>query len=302
MSVNTGAVSTSRLQLTVAKTTDFLKLTKPKLISLVLFTALIGFYTGIRGPIPLSLLAHTMMGTALVAGGATAFNMYRERDIDALMKRTALRPLATGRMRSSHALIFALVISAGGFAYLFAYVNHLTSLLSAVIFASYIFLYTPLKTRTWLCTFVGAVPGALPVIMGWTAASASVSASAGILFMLVFLWQIPHFLAIGWIHREDYVNAGLAVIPVIDPDGSKTSRLATVFIAALIALSLLPFFAGLVGRVYVAGAALLGLFFLGFAFYFARLRTVPAARRLFVASAFYLPLLLILLALDKSSI
>jgi protoheme IX farnesyltransferase len=301
MSIHPGAASNSLLQLTLYKTSDFLKLTKPKLTSLVLFTTLVGFYAGIHGSIPLVLLCHTLIGTALVAGGTTALNMYSERNLDTLMKRTALRPLATGRLSSGQALMFALAISAGGFVYLFVFVNHLTSLLSAIICISYLFLYTPLKTKTWLSTFVGAVPGALPVVMGWTAANAAISSDACVLFMIVFLWQIPHFYAIGWLHREDYAGAGFPVISVIDLDGRKTSRLTILFIVALIALTLFPFFMDFSGRVYLAGSVLFGLLFLGFAVNFARLRDADAARKLFAASAFYLPALLILLALDKSA-
>jgi len=300
MRAETGLVSL--LRRTMAKAIDFFRLTKPKLLSLVLFTTFVGFYAGVRGPLPLELLLHTLIGTALMAGGTTAFNMYRERDLDALMQRTALRPLATGRMPSSQALIFALAISSGGFIYLFLFVNHLASLLSAIIFASYIFLYTPLKARTWLSIFVGAVPGALPIILGWTAADASISWGAGILFMIVFFWQIPHFFAIGWLHREDYARASLPVMPAVDRDGRKTSRLALGFIAALMALSLAPFFAGLAGPAYVGGAVLLGMIFLAYAIHFARRRDAVAARRLFAASAFYLPLLLVLLTLSKTSL
>lgn len=302
MSINPEADAISLLQITLAKTSDLFKLTKPKLISLVLFTTLVGFYVGTHGSIPLLLLFHTLIGTALMAGGATASNMYRERDLDALMKRTALRPLATGRLPSGQALMFALAISAGGFVYLFIFVNHLTSLLSAAVFVSYLFLYTPLKTKTWLCTFVGAVPGALPVVMGWTAATASISSGACVLFVIVFLWQIPHFCAVGWLHREDYAGAGLPVISVVDLDGRETSRLTILFIVALIIFTLFPFFLNLAGRAYLLGAVLLGSIFLGYAIHFARLRNTDAARKLFAASAFYLPALLILLALDKSAL
>lgn len=300
MREQTGLVSLFRR--TASRGIDFFRLTKPMLLSLVLFTTLVGFYAGVRGPLPPGLLLHTILGTALVAGGATAFNMYRERALDALMQRTALRPLATGRLASGQARTFALAISSGGFLYLFLFVNHLAGLLSAITFACYIFLYTPLKTKTWLSTFVGAVPGALPIILGWAAATASISWSACLLFMLVFFWQIPHFLAIGWLHRDDYVRAALPVMPAIDCDGRKTSLLALGFIAALLFLSLLPFFAGLAGPAYAAGAVLLGVMFLACAFHFARQRTAIAARRLFTASAIYLPLLLILLALNKSAL
>jgi heme o synthase len=302
MSTNTETAAISGLQLALTRGFDFLRLTKPKLTSLVLFTTLIGFYTGTRGPLPLRLLLHTLIGTALVAGGATAFNMYKERSLDARMKRTALRPLATGQLPSRQALVFALVISAGGFFYLSAFVNPLTSLLSAVIFSSYVFLYTPLKTKTWLSTFVGAIPGALPPVMGWTAANASISYGAGILFLIVLLWQIPHFFAIGWLHREDYARAGVPVIPALDVDGRKTGRIANIFIAGLTALSLFPFFMDIAGRGYLSGAVLLGFMFLGYGLHFASLRDAASARKLFGASAFYLPALLILLALDKAAV
>ena len=300
MTVNPGADSALTLQTAWAWTSDLFRLTKPKLLSLVLFTTLVGFYTANRGPIPTLLLLHTLIGTALIAGGATALNMYRERNLDALMKRTALRPLAAGRLPSGPALIFALTLSAGGLAYLFVRVNHLTGLLAALVFTCYLFLYTPLKTKTWLSTFVGAVPGALPVVMGWTAASGSVSSGAWILFAVVFLWQLPHFYAIGWLHREDYANAGLPVLSVTDRDGKKTGRLAVLFVAVLLGFTLLPFLWDFAGCGYLAGAVTLGLLFLSYAIHFARLRSTRTARNLFIASALYLPALFALLVLDKT--
>ncbi len=292
------AVSVPALQFTWAITSDFLSLTKPKLTSLVLFTTLVGFYAATRGPVPLWLLFNTLAGTALMAGGASAFNMYAERELDARMKRTALRPLAAGRLKSGQVLFFALIISAGGFAYLYVFVNHLTSLLSAIIFASYLFLYTPLKTKTWLCTLAGAVPGALPIVMGWAGAEGAISAGAWVLFAVVFLWQLPHFYSIGWMYREDYARAGLPVLSVIDMSGHRTGRQAVLFIAALIVFSLIPPFIYLAGRIYFAGAAVLGAIFLAYGLRFAQLRDRGSARRLFVVSAFYLPALLILLMLD----
>jgi protoheme IX farnesyltransferase len=299
MGLDPGAVSMSASQLFCAKTSDFLELTKPRLTSLVLFTTLVGFCSGIPGEIPLLLLLHTLVGTALMAGGASAFNMYLERELDALMKRTALRPLAAGRLKSAHALLFALAISAGGFIYLFFFVNHLTSLLSAIVFTSYLFLYTPLKTRTWWCTLAGSVPGALPIVMGWAGATDSLAWDAWLLFAIIFLWQLPHFYSIGWMHREDYAHAGLPVLSVIDWSGKRTGRQAVVFIAILIFFTLLPSRIGLAGLSYLMGAITLGVIFLGFGIHFARLRDRLSARRLFVASALYLPALLILLMLDR---
>jgi heme o synthase len=286
-------------QIPKTKTSDFIELTKPKLTSLVLFTAFVGFCAGVQGPMKLMVLLHTLIGTALLSGGASAFNMYSEQQTDALMNRTALRPLAAGRIQSGQALIFAFLISIGGLVYLYIFANHLTSLLSAIVFASYLFLYTPLKTKTWLCTLVGAFPGALPIVMGWTAATGSLSFNAWVLFAIVFLWQIPHFYAIGWMYRDDYAQAGLPMLSVIDRNGKRTGRQAVIFIAALIFMSLLPYLAGTTGRAYPIGAVVLGCAFLGFGIHFARLRDRPSARRLFLVSALYLPALLVLLVFDK---
>jgi protoheme IX farnesyltransferase len=299
MRLSTGEASISAPRLVWAKTSDFLELTKPRLTSLVLFTTLVGFYMGAKGSISLLLLLHTLAGTALMAGGASAFNMYVERELDALMKRTAFRPLATGRLKSRHALLFALAISVGGFIYLYVFVNHLTSLLSAIIFASYLFLYTPLKTRTWWCTLAGAVPGALPIAMGWAGTNGSLSLKAWLLFAIVFLWQLPHFYSIGWMYREDYARAGLPVISVIDLSGQRTGRQAIMFISMLIIFTLLPFRIGMAGLGYLAGATVLGSVFLIYGISFARSRNHDSAQRLFVVSALYLPALLVLLMLDK---
>ncbi len=281
-----------------ARTSDFLELTKPKLTSLVLFTTFVGFCAGSHKPIPL-LLLHTLIGTALVSGGAGAFNMYKEQDIDVLMKRTSLRPLAAGRLESGQALVFAFLISVGGFVYLYGFVNHLTSILSAIVFACYLFLYTPLKTKTWLSTLVGAVPGALPIVMGWTAANAHLSSNAWVLFAIVFLWQIPHFYAIGWMYRDEYAHAGLPVLSVVDLSGQRTGRQAVLFIAVLMATSLLPSFIGLAGLAYRVGAVVFGSVFLGYGIHFAQVCDRLSARRLFLISAVYLPALLLLLVFDN---
>lgn len=288
-------------QIPRTRTSDFIALTKPKLTSLVLFTALVGFCTGIQGSIPLMLLFHTLIGTALMSGGASAFNMYTEQQTDALMSRTALRPLVAGRIQSGQALVFAFLISIGGLVYLYVFVNHLTSLLSAIIFACYLFLYTPLKTRTWLCTLVGAVPGALPIVMGWTSATGSLSSNAWVLFAIVFFWQIPHFYAIGWMYRDEYARAGLPVLSVIDMNGKRTGRQAVAFIAILIFISLLPYLAGITGPAYPIGAVVLGSAFLGFGIHFARVRDHQSARRLFLVSALYLPALMVLLVFGRFS-
>jgi protoheme IX farnesyltransferase len=295
------SVSSPPTPLSWLRISDFFILTKPKITSLILFTTFVGFYTGIDGSIPVRLLCHTLLGTALAAGGAGAFNMYIERQLDVLMKRTELRPLAAGRLEPGPVLIFALAISITGFVYLYVLVNHLTSMLSAVTFAGYLFLYTPLKTRTWFSTFLGAVPGALPVVLGWTAASNQLASSAWSLFAIVFLWQMPHFYAIGWMHREDYERAGFSLLPVIDCSGRRISRQALLFITLLNIASLLPYFSGIAGAFYMVGALILGISFLVFGFYFARSLTRTSAQILFGVSALYLPVLLLLLIIDKTS-
>ncbi len=299
MTVDPGSVSVSASQFARVKAADFLELTKPRLTSLVLFTTLVGFCVGSQGSVQLVLLLHTLIGSALMAGGASAFNMYTERELDALMKRTSLRPLASGRLKSTHALFFALGISIAGFLYLFAFVNHLASLLSAVIFASYLFLYTPLKAKTWLCTLTGAASGALPIVMGWAGANGALSAGAWVLFAIVFLWQLPHFYSIGWMYRDDYARAGLPVLSVIDLSGERTARQAILFIAVLIVVTLLPVRIGLAGPIYLVAAVVLGLTFLAYGIHFLRLRDRLSAQRLFVVSAIYLPALLLFLMLDR---
>jgi protoheme IX farnesyltransferase len=299
MKADPGTQSTATSGLPRARASDFLELTKPKLSLLVLFATFVGFCTATTGPIPLLLLLHTLLGTALMSGGASAFNMYTEQGTDALMQRTARRPLASGRIPSGQALLFAFLISIGGLVYLYILVNHLTSLLSAIIFAWYLFLYTPLKARTWLSTVIGAVPGALPIVMGWAAANGSLSFGAWVLFAIVFCWQIPHFYAIGWMYRADYARAGLPVLSVIDMDGQRTGQQAVAFISILTLISLIPSWTGLAGPAYLAGAAILGLAFLACGIHFARLRDRSSSRQLFLASAVYLPALLILLVLEK---
>jgi heme o synthase len=299
MRADPGAATIWSFQPARARASDFLELTKPRVTFLVLFTTFVGFCCGTDGAIPFFLLCHTLAGTALVAAGAGAFNMYAERELDARMGRTALRPLAAGRMRSGPALSFAIVVSTGGFFYLFFLVNGTTAWLSAIIFFGYLFLYTPLKSKTWLCTLVGAIPGALPIVLGWTGANPVLSFRAWVLFDIVFLWQLPHFYAIGWMYRDEYARAGLPVLSVIDYSGRRTGRQAVACISLLIIATLLPSCLGMAGLPYAFGAILLGASFLAFGLHFARWRDRISAHRLFVASALYLPALLIFLLWNK---
>lgn len=273
---------------------DFLELTKPRITFLVLITTLVGFYMGSR-ELRLSLLFHTLLGTALVAGGASALNQYFERDLDARMLRTRNRPLPDGRLAPNDALIFSTVISAAGVVYLMLFANLLTGLIGVATLAAYIFIYTPLKTRTALCTLIGAFPGAAPPMMGYTAARGQVDAAALSLFAILFLWQMPHFFAIAWIFTEDYARGGFTV----HVSGESTGRQIIFYCCALIPISLLPTVLGITGMIYLLGAILLGFIYLGYGFAVALFRSNTHAQRLLRVSILYLPALLVLMMLDK---
>jgi len=273
---------------------DLVALTKPRLNCLVVLTTLAGYYMGSAG-YDLALLFHTVVGTALVAGGAAAFNQLLERDTDALMRRTQTRPLPGGRLEPGVAGAFATALSVFGLGQLAVGVNLLAAGVAAVTLVSYLTIYTPLKRRTPLATLVGGVPGALPAVIGWAAARNSLSVEGWALFGLVFFWQMPHFLAIAWMCRDDYARAGLPMLPVVEPSGRSTGIQVVLYAATLIPVSLLPSLLGLTGRWYLAGALLLGLAFLALGVEFARRRNEVSARRLFFASITYLPLVLGLL-------
>jgi protoheme IX farnesyltransferase len=274
-------------------------LTKVRLTSLVLLTTLVGFYVGTRGTVDYVLLFHTMLGTALVASGASALNQFLERDLDALMRRTRNRPLPSGRLQPETALIFGGVTASIGMIQLALGVNLLTSFLSAVTLVTYVLVYTPLKRVTTLNTVIGAIPGALPPLMGWTAAQGQITAEGWSLFAILFFWQLPHFLAIAWLYRDEYARAGFAMLPVFDPEGYRTGRQAVCHTLGLLPVSLCPFLFHLAGPVYLAGALGLGAIFLGFAVRFSTALTPLAARKLFYVSILYLPMLLGLMVFDK---
>ncbi len=273
-----------------ARVADFVALTKPRLNLLVVATTLAGYYLGVDR-LDLARLAATIMGTALVAGGAAAFNEILERDTDALMRRTKGRPLPGGRMRVVPATWFALALATAGLALLATGANYLAAGVAAVTLLSYALVYTPLKSRTPLATLVGGIPGGLPPMIGWAAATGTLSAPAWVLFAIVFFWQMPHFLAIAWLCREDYARAGLPLLPVVEPDGRSTAHQVVLYASVLVPVSLAPTLVGLAGRVYFAGVLVLGLGFLALTLQFARRRTNRAAKRLFVGSIAYLPLL-----------
>src|SRR5690348_363064 len=275
------------------------ELTKARLTLLVLLTTLVGFYLGFRGSVDYWLMWHTLLGTALVASGASALNQLLEREHDAKMRRTQNRPLPSGRLQPHTVLIIGTTASIAGLAYLALLVNLITALLGAFSLLSYVFIYTPLKRITWLNTAVGAIPGALPPLMGWTAARGELSGEGWALFAILAFWQLPHFLAIAWIYRDEYAKAGFKMLPVIDPQGHRTGRQAVSHTLGLLPVSLCPYLFKLTGPAYLVGALILGLAFLWFAIRFSRDLTVTRARQLFYASILYLPLLLAVMVLDK---
>ena len=275
------------------------ELVKARLTFLVLLTTAVGFYLGERGPIDFILMIHALAGTALLASGASALNQLLEREHDARMHRTQDRPLPSGRLQPNTVLIFGGIVSAVGMVYLATAVNLITAILGAITLGSYVFVYTPLKRRTSLNTAIGAIPGALPPLMGWTAATGQLNAEGWVLFAILFFWQLPHFLAIAWIYRDEYEKAGFVMLPVVDRQGIRTARQSVSHTLGLLPLSLCPFMFGIEGPIYFVGTLILGLGFLFCALMFARELTVRRARQLFYASIIYLPLLLGLMVLDK---
>jgi heme o synthase len=278
---------------------DYVALMKPRVNLLVLVTTTIGFHLGNVGRADLALLFHTVFGTFLVASGAAAFNQVLERDVDARMRRTMARPLPGGRVGAKDATLFAAALSIVGILELGLGANWLSATIATLTLASYALVYTPLKRVTSLATVIGAVPGALPPMIGWAASRGSIGIEAWVLFAIVFFWQMPHVLAVSWLYREDYARGGIRVLPVEDPDGRSTSFQMVNYAAALVPISLMPTVVGISGRVYLAGAIVLGVALLALTIGFARNRTPEGARRLFAASLCYLPVLWVLMLADR---
>ena len=278
---------------------DFVVLTKPRVLVMILTTTFIGFYLGSPETPDYLRLFSTLVGTGLAAAGTMALNQFLERDIDALMDRTRSRPLPGGRLAPAEALLFGTIITLLGLGTLLLAVGPLPALVTAVTVALYLFAYTPLKLRTSLCLVVGAIPGALPPVTGWVAARGAPSIEAWVLFSILFLWQLPHTLAIARLYRDDYARAGIQVLPVIDPDGTSAERQIVAGCFALLAVGPLPTLVGLAGPVYFFGAFALGGALLAAGIAQAVSRSVATARRLMFASLLYLPALLGLMALDK---
>lgn len=281
---------------------DLLELTKPRITVFVVLTAFLGFAAGTAGPLsgidPL-LLLHTLLGTALVASGTSAFNEIAEVDLDRRMARTAMRPLPSGRLPFAEAVSFAAALSVLGVGELWLFANAVTALLAALTLTSYVFVYTPMKTRSPLSTIVGAVPGALPPLGGYTAAAGAIGGPGLALFALLFLWQMPHFYAIGWRHRADYGAAGFRILSTVDPTGRSSARHALAFGLLLVPVSVLPTVFGTAGPVYAAGAFLLSAAFAWTAVRFFRETTDGAAKSMFLASIAWLPAIVVLLLADR---
>jgi protoheme IX farnesyltransferase len=278
---------------------DFYELTKPRIVLMVLITSFVGYYAG-SGSVPdYSRLLQMLFGTALAAAGTLTLNQFLERETDALMDRTARRPLPDGRLQPNDALWFGIGLTALGLGYLAMAVSVLTAMVAAAITLSYLMAYTPMKRRSSLCVPVGAVPGALPPVIGWVAARGELSVDAWVLFAIMFLWQIPHTLAIACLYREDFAKAGIQFLPVIEPDGESTNRQIIVHCSALLVVSLLPTLIGLAGAIYFIVAFVLGIGFLASGIRLVMAPTRAGARRLLFASLIYLPALLLVMALDR---
>src|SRR6266446_4790563 len=277
----------------------YLELTKPRITFLIVLTAAAGFALASPGRVDYGAMLTAMVGIALLSSGIATLNQYMERDLDGLMRRTANRPLPSGKLLPWEALAFGAGLTVLAEIYLAVLVNPLSAVLGLTVISGYLFAYTPLKTRTSLSTFVGAFPGAVPPLIGWASARGTVGVEAWVLFAILFLWQFPHFLAIAWMYREDYTRAGILMLPVVEPEGRVTAQQIIVYTLMLLPVSLLPTLLGTSGRIYLYGAIVLGLLFLGASVRAAFSKSRQQARQLLLASVLYLPLLFILMVLNR---
>ncbi len=282
-----------------ARAAAYIELTKPRITFLIVLTSAAGFCLGSRGTVNYLTFTHAMIGIALLSSGIATLNQFIERDLDGLMRRTESRPLPSGRLLPFEALWFGIALTVTAELYLALSVNMLTAILGLTVISGYLFLYTPLKTRTSLSTAVGALPGAMPPLMGWAAARGEVDIAAWVLFAILFLWQFPHFLAIAWMYREDYGRAGIRMLPVVEPDGRVTGQQIILYALMLVPVSLLPWFLGISGRVYLFAALILGLLFLASSIRAALSKSNQHARQLLLASVLYLPLLFGVMVLNR---
>jgi protoheme IX farnesyltransferase len=282
-----------------ARIVAYTELTKPRIAFMLVLTSAAGFYLGAGDSFRVDHFLYSMLGIALLAFGVATLNQYIERQLDAMMERTAGRPLPTRRLTHTEALIFGIVLTVAAEIVFYLAVNLLTAILGLLVIVGYIFVYTPLKTRTSVSTAIGAIPGAMPPLMGWTAATNEITIGAWILFAILFLWQFPHFFAIAWMYRDQYERAGILMLPVVEPEGNLTARQIILFTLMLIPISLAPFFFAMSGLVYLISAIILGGIFLAAGIQIARTKSNQSARRLLLVSVLYLPLLLLIMSLDK---
>ena len=285
---------------------QYIALTKPRITWLILMSTGVGYFFGLkhawRGLPDWILLLHTITGTGLIASGTAALNQWYERTADGLMRRTAGRPIPSGQLTAKRALWFGITLAAVGFGELVWGVNPLTGILGALTLGSYLFLYTPLKQRSHLSTVIGALPGAVPPLMGYAASFGSLNKEAWTLFAILFVWQFPHFLAIAWMYRDDYARAGIRMLPVVEPDGMSTSRQIVLYASTLIPISLFPVLLGMSGKIYLVGSLILGGWFLYTGVRVAFDRTNVRARRVLLASVIYLPMIYGLMIFDRPSL
>lgn len=278
---------------------DYIELTKPRILMMQIVTLGMGVFLAIDGPAPWGMILASMVGTVCVSAGAGALNHVMESDVDGLMERTRNRPIVAGRVSRFSATVFGIFMSIMGLAILFGFVNNLVGILSFLTLFLYLAVYTPLKRMSWLNTLVGAVPGAIPPLGGWAVVTGTLPAQAWSLFLILFIWQLPHFYAIAWIFKDDYEKGGFKMLSVLDPDGLRTARQIIMQTILLIVVSVFPIMIGMVGMIYGVGAMLLGGYFLKSGIRFYKSRSIADARGVLKASVFYLPLLLVLMIVDK---
>jgi protoheme IX farnesyltransferase len=278
---------------------DYLELTKPRITLLIVICTAVGYAFGSGSTFRLPMLVHALLGTALLASGTAALNQWYEVDCDAKMRRTRMRPIPAGRMKRSYAFGFGVLLSAAGFAELWYGTNLLAAALGLFTLLSYLLVYTPLKRRSPVCTTVGAIPGAMPPLIGYTAAANGVGAGGLALFLILFVWQFPHFDAIAWLYRDDYARGGIRMLPVIEPDGASTARRVVLCSLLLVPISLLPVLLGMTGLVYAAAAVAAGFGFFYFGMRLGRERTLSCAHAVLLASVVYLPVLLAVMVIDR---
>ncbi len=281
------------------KLAAYLELTKPRITLMVTLSALAGYFMATVGKFDYLRHLNTAVGVALLSSGIAALNQFIERDSDALMPRTMKRPLPAGKIPAPNALLFGMALSIIAIVHLAYFVNPLTAALGVVVFISYLFIYTPLKKHSTLCTFIGAIPGALPPVLGWTAARNEMGLEMLVLFAILFLWQFPHFHAIATMYRDDYAKGGIRMLPVVDRDYKSTAREIVIYAAVLLPISLLPTFLNMSGKIYFVAALILGAMYLKAGIATAQAKTIPEARKLLRVSVLYLPLLLLVMVLDR---